>query len=90
MRMVPLANDPYCWAYEIINFFEIHTILDIEKKSALRIENFLINCKKTLIKQKFKKIIYKLKNMVTNVIDLPYHILINIFSYFEIKERFKF
>ena len=86
----PLPNDPNCWAFEIIKFFDIKTLMENEKKSALRIEKFLINCKKILIKNKFQQMIYKLRNMVTNMQDLPSHILVSMFEFFDMKEKFKY
>ena len=70
-QIKPLANDPYVWAYEIIKFFQISDIFIKEKANALKIEKFFINCKKILIKEKFQQMIYTLKKMATNVLDLP-------------------
>lgn len=53
--------DEYLWANEILKFFEIQQLYDQEKQAALKIEGFLVRCKKVLVKQKFKKIISKLR-----------------------------
>ena len=35
---MPLQNDEFMWAYEIMNFFSIPEQYALEKKSALKIE----------------------------------------------------
>jgi hypothetical protein len=56
----------------------------------MKIEKFMKNCKKVLIKEKFQQMIYKLRDMATNIMNLPDVCLINIFIYFESKEQFKY
>ena len=45
-------NEPYQWAYEIIDFFDITTIYQKEKESIKKIEAFFGNCKKIFLKDK--------------------------------------
>ena len=78
-EMKPLANDPFVWAHEIISFFKIGEIFDNEKCNAMKIERFMKNCKKVLLKEKFQQMIYKLKDMATNILNLPDVCLILIF-----------
>lgn len=49
----PLENDEYLWAYEIMQFFQIPQTYDKEKAAAIKIEEFLVRCKQTLLKQRF-------------------------------------
>ena len=67
----PLPNDPYFWAHEVMKFFQIPDIFIQEKQNALKIEKFLMNCKKVLLKDRFKQMIYQLKGMATNLLNLP-------------------
>jgi hypothetical protein len=57
LSLNPLDNDPFCWAFEIIKFFEIREALHTQKIAALKVTQFFKNCKRILIKHKFKKII---------------------------------
>jgi hypothetical protein len=41
----PLDNDEFIWAYEIMKFFEISNLYQLEKQSALKIEDFFVRCK---------------------------------------------
>lgn len=61
-----------------------------EKESIKKIEKFFSNCRKILIKNKIQKMIYKLKSMKSNIMELPEHILIVVMEYFSFQERFKY
>ena len=82
-------NDVYLWAYEIIKFFEIEETFMREQASVRKIESFFANCKKILLKVKFQKMIYHLRNMCGNVLDLPDHVLVKILEYLTFQERFQ-
>jgi hypothetical protein len=87
LEMAPLPNDPYCWAYELLRFFEIREMYDIEKQSAIKIQHFLKNLKKILLKKKFQIMALRMKSMVTNICLLPNHILVKVFEFFDKRER---
>ena len=60
-----------------------------EQASVRKIESFFANCKKILLKVKFQKMIYHLRNMCGNVLDLPDHVLVKILEYLTFQERFQ-
>jgi hypothetical protein len=60
---------------------------DLEKQSAIKIQKFIKNCKKVMLKKKFQVMIYKLMKMKTNICELPNHLLVKVFEYLEKRER---
>jgi len=42
-----------------------------------------------MLKEKFQKLIYKMKGHLTNIQELPPHIFVEIMRFFDIKERYK-
>lgn len=54
-----------------MKFFQIPDIFIQEKQNALKIEKFLMNGKKVVLKERFKQMIYQLKGMATNLLNLP-------------------
>lgn len=60
---------------------------DIEKQSAIKIQHFLKNLKKILLKKKFQIMALRMKSMVTNICLLPNHILVKVFEFFDKRER---
>ena len=69
--VAPHQIDQYAWAYEIMKFFQIPQIYHKEKKSAVRIENFIKQVKKIKVKDRFNELILQLKDMKKNLQDLP-------------------
>ena len=59
----PHSSDQNMWAYEILKFYKIPQIYQAEKKSAIKIEDFIKKVKIIRIKNKFKSMIFKLKGM---------------------------
>jgi len=75
------------WAYQIAHFFDLQSISEIEKQSALRIERFFKNAKKQIVKEQFTKLTYKLRGFAANVLDLPNYIIIMILQNFTVIEK---
>ena len=46
----PQSTDPYCWAYEIISFFQVEKIFKKEKWAGKKIDSFFKNCKREFVK----------------------------------------
>lgn len=75
----PHTIDQNMWAYEILKFFKIPQIFRVEKKSAVKIEEFIKKVKKIRIKEKFNNMLLQLKGMRKNFQDLPEHLIIIVF-----------
>ena len=85
-----MQNDPFLWAYEIAQFFQLQRVHDQERLSALRIQRFFKNCKKIAIKHKFRRMVMEMRGQTIRLTDLPEHIVVHIFTFMETQDHFTY
>ena len=56
-----LDSDNFKWIEKVVEFFEILQLIELERKSAVKIEAFFCNLKKAKLRKKFNKMIFKLR-----------------------------
>ena len=74
------------WIKIVAEFFEIPQMVSIEKRKALRIENFFCNIRRIKVKQKLLKLIYIHRGYNLKMTELPLGITLTIMSYLSKKE----